>query len=268
MTDGNERDNPQSDPSAAVDAEALRGAMEAEASPEPSGPKRIATIMAHPDDAEFICAGTIAKWAAEGHHVTIVLLTSGDKGSDDPEMTPERLAATREVEQEDAAKILGVADVVYMRQTDGYLVPTLDLRRDVVRVIRRLKPDVIVCQDPTVHWEAPSYINHPDHRAAGEVTLAAIFPAAGNRMYFPELLAEGLEPHPVREVYLAGAQTPDTFIDVTEQMPIKMASLKAHVSQVGEFAFEPMIWEWAERTAAEHPGSGKYAESFRYFKLE
>lgn len=263
-----DRDEPLSEPSAAVDALSAKQAQEAEESGPPAGPRKIASIMSHPDDAEFICGGTLARWAEEGNEVVIVLITSGDKGSDDPEMTPEKLAATREAEQLAAARELGVSDVIFLRQTDGYLVPTLDLRRELVRVVRQLRPDVVICQDPTVHWADASYINHPDHRAAGEAVLAAIFPAARNRMYFPELLAEGLEPHAVREVYLAGAQTPDVAVDVTAQMPKKIAALKAHASQVGEFEFEPMIWEWARESAKEFPDHGEYTESFRYFKLE
>ena len=263
-----DRDDPQSEPSAAVDAFSAKQAAEAEESVVPAGPKKIASIMAHPDDAEFICGATLARWAEEGNDVVIVLITSGDKGSDDPEMTHEKLAATREAEQLAAAKVLGVSDVIFLRKTDGYLVPTLELRRDLVRVVREVKPDVVICQDPTVHWADTSYINHPDHRAAGEAVLAAIFPAARNRMYFPELLAEGLEPHTVREIYMAGAQTPDVAIDVTAHMPKKISALKAHASQVGEFEFEQMIWDWAKESAKEFPDHGEYAETFRYFKLE
>jgi LmbE family N-acetylglucosaminyl deacetylase len=258
-----------SEPSAAIDAEAVQMARDAaDTSDEPTGPKKIAVIVAHPDDAEFVCAGTIARWVDEGHEVVYVLLTSGDKGSDDPEMTPERLAATREAEQREAARILGARDVIFMRRPDGELEPNLELRREIVRVIRRLKPDVVVCQDPTVRWVDTQYINHPDHRAAGEATLAAVFPAARDRMNFPELLAEGLEPHKVREIYLAGAQTPDVAIDITEYLERKLESLRAHVSQIGDWDPEPMVREWAKETAEQHPGNGDYVESFKYFKLD
>ncbi len=264
-----DHDVAQSEPSAAVDAEAVHVAMEAaDTSDDPTGPKKIAVIMAHPDDAEFICAGTVARWSEEGNEVVYVLLTSGDKGSDDPEMTAEKLVATREAEQLAAATILGVSDVTFLKYPDAYLEPSLELRKALVRVIRRLKPDVVICQDPTVRWADQSYINHPDHRAAGEATLAAIFPSARDRLTFPELLEEGLEPHRVREVYLAGAHEPDVAIDITAQMEKKLDSLRAHASQVGDFAFEPMIREWAKETADRHPGNGEYAESFRYFKLD
>lgn len=259
----------RSEPSAAVDAEAMQIAQEAaDTSDDRQGPKKIAVIMAHPDDAEFICGGTVARWAEEGNEIVYVLLTSGDKGSDDPEMTPEKLVATRESEQIAAATLLGAKDVHFLKQPDAYLEPNLELRKKLVRVIRQLKPDVVICQDPTVRWADKSYINHPDHRAAGEATLAAIFPSARDRMTFPELLEEGLEPHKVGEVYLAGALEPDVAVDVTAQMGKKVDSLRAHASQVGGFEFEPMIWGWAKETAEKHPGHGEYAESFRYFKLD
>ena len=239
------------------------------AAPEqPAGPKKIAVIVAHPDDAEFICAGTVAKWANEGHEITYVLLTSGDKGSDDLTMTAQRLVATREAEQRAAGDVLGVRDIVFLRYPDAMLVPDLELRRTLTRVIRQLKPDIVVCQDPTARWSGQEYIQHPDHIAAGEATLAALFPAARDRLTFPELLAEGLEPHKVREVYLCGAKEPDVWVDITETIEQKLAALGAHKSQMGDWDFAPMIREWAKGTAAGHEGSGEYAESFKYFKLD
>ncbi|MBA2595650.1 MAG: PIG-L family deacetylase [Chloroflexota bacterium] len=263
------REAAPSEPSAAVDAEAVQVALDAaDTSDEPTGPKKIAVVMAHPDDAEFICAGTVARWTDEGNEVIYVLLTSGDKGSDDPEMTSEKLVETREAEQRDAARILGVKEVHFMKRRDAELEPNLELRREITRVIRQLKPDVVVCQDPTVRWVDTQYINHPDHRAAGEATLAAVFPSARDRLTFPELLREGLEPHKVREIYLAGAQSPDVAIDITAQMERKLDSLRAHASQLGDWDFEPMIRQWAKETAEQHPGNGEYVESFKYFKLD
>jgi LmbE family N-acetylglucosaminyl deacetylase len=185
--------------------------------------KKIAVIFAHPDDPDFSCAGSVAKWTDEGHEVVYVLLTNGDKGSHDPEMAPERLVEIREMEQRAAAAIVGVNEVVFLGRPDGMLVADLDLRRDVVRVIRRLKPTTVVCGDPTVFWHAPWYINHPDHRAAGEVVLAALYPAAGNRNYFPELLAEGLEPHKIKELYISGSPQADTFVDIGPYLDLKIA---------------------------------------------
>ncbi|HEV2529864.1 MAG TPA: PIG-L deacetylase family protein [Thermomicrobiales bacterium] len=231
-------------------------------------PIRVAVIVAHPDDAEFGCAGTVARWAAEGRHVTYVLLTSGDKGSSDPDVTPEQLVTTREAEQRAACEILGVKDVVFLRRSDATLVPDLELRRELTRVIRQVKPDIVICQDPTVQFVGTSYLNHPDHRAAGQATLDAIYPSARDRMTFPELLAEGLEPHKVREVYVDGTDSANIWVDISGHWQTKVAALKAHVSQVGDWDPEPMVKEWAERTAREHPGNGDLAEGFRYFRLD
>lgn len=262
-------DDQASQPSAAVDAEAVQTAVEAAVpETEPSGPKRVAVVVAHPDDAEFICAGTIARWTAEGHHVTYVLLTSGDKGSDDPTVTGDQLVAVREAEQRAACDVLGVQDVLFLRYPDAMLVPDLAMRRELVRVIRRLKPDVVVCQDPTVRWVDQDYLNHPDHRAAGEATLDAIYPAARDRMTFPDLLAEGLAPHKVQEVYVADAKDPDVWIDITDHLDTKLAALRAHASQIADWDPEPMLRDWAREAANGHDGAGEYAESFKYFKLD
>ncbi len=263
-----DREEPGSQPAAAVDAGAVEAAREAAAPEEPTGPKRIAVVMAHPDDAEFICAGAVARWTAEGNEVTYVLLTSGDKGSDDPAVTGEHLIATRETEQRAACAILGVCDVLFLRYPDAMLVPDIALRRELVRVVRRLKPDVVVCQDPTVRFVDQSYINHPDHRAAGEATLDAVYPAARDRMTFPELLAEGLEPHKVKEVYLAGAKNPDTAIDITNHLETKLAALRAHASQLGDWDPAPMLREWAQETAGRFEGQGEFVEAYKYFKLD
>ncbi|HUG15836.1 MAG TPA: PIG-L family deacetylase, partial [Thermomicrobiales bacterium] len=169
-------------------------------------PRRVMVVMAHPDDAEFICAGTVATWAAEGQEIIYVLGTSGDKGSEDPAMTAERLIATREAEQRAACDVLGVREVVFLRMPDAELVPDLEMRRTLTRVIRQHKPDAVVCQDPTERWVGSGYIQHPDHIAMGEATLAALFPSARDRLTFPELLAEGLEPHKVNEVYIASSE--------------------------------------------------------------
>jgi LmbE family N-acetylglucosaminyl deacetylase len=253
-------------PSAAVDSNVVAE----EAAPDSTDPavKYIAVIVAHPDDAEFLCAGTVARWTSEGHRVTYVLLTSGDKGSSDPAVTPEQLVTTREAEQRNACDALGVEDVVFLRHSDASLVPDLALRKELVRVIRRIKPDVVICQDPTVPWVGQSYLNHPDHRAAGQATLDAVYPAARDRMTYPELLDEGLEPHKVREVYLGGAKEPDVWIDITHHLPAKLESLRRHVSQMGDWDPAEMIRQWAKEEAEKHPGHGEYVEGFKYFELE
>lgn len=160
-------------------------------------PQRILVLLAHPDDPEFFCGGTLALWACAGHEVIYYLLTCGDTGFNDSttaEMTPDALCAIRHEEQQAAASTIGVRAVYWLDRPDGYLVPDIELRRKVVRIIRKIKPSVLVTCDPQMLF-APHGINHPDHRAAGQVVLDAVFPAAGNKAYFPELIREGLEPH-------------------------------------------------------------------------
>jgi LmbE family N-acetylglucosaminyl deacetylase len=231
-------------------------------------PRRVAAIFAHPDDAEFVCAGTVARWVAEGQHVTYVLMTSGDKGSDDPSMTSEQLIALREEEQRAACRVLGVQDVIFLHQPDAMLVNTLELRKELTRVIRMIKPDAVITFDPTVRYIGGVYINHPDHRVTGDVTLDAIFPAARDRLTFPELLAEGLEPHKVTEIYLSGMEESDTWIDITDYFDLKIAALKEHSSQINIDEVEEWVRGWAEEAATHLNPGGKYAEGFRYLKLD
>jgi LmbE family N-acetylglucosaminyl deacetylase len=239
---------------------------------EPTVSKRVLVIQAHPDDVEFSSAGTVAKWVNEGAEVTYCSITSGDKGSGDLEMTGERLAAMREIEQQAACDLLGVKQLRFLRYKDATLVADLDLRLALTRVIRQAKPDVVLCMDPSMRWSGQEYINHPDHIAAGEASLAAVFPSARDRMTFPELLAEGLEPHKVSEVYLFATQSPDVWIDITDTIEIKLRALNAHASQVRYWDPEEMIRGWARDTAAANPYkddlTGEFAESFKYFKLE
>ncbi|MEA2512200.1 MAG: hypothetical protein QOF33_3040 [Thermomicrobiales bacterium] len=249
-------------------SEATVSSSETEGSETSPERKKVAVIFAHPDDPDFSCAGTVAKWTDEGHEVVYVLLTNGDKGSHDPEMSPERLVELRQEEQRAAAAILGVKEVIFLGRPDGMLVADLELRRDVVRVIRQLKPTTVVCGDPTVFWYAPWYINHPDHRAAAEVVLAALYPAAGNRNYFPELLAEGFEPHKIKELYISGSPQADTFIDITPYMDRKITALRAHVSQMGDWNPEEPIREWAARDGKRADPPLEYAEDFLYFTPE
>jgi len=161
--------------------------------------QRILVVVAHPDDAEFGCAGSVARWVADGAEVHYCLFTSGNAGSDDPTMTPERLAAVREAEQRAAARVLGVKSVAFLHYPDGDLEDTRDARRDVIREIRRVRPDRVVCQSPFPSFNP--YSGHRDHRHAGRLTLDAVYPYARDRMHFPELLVEGFEPHKVREGY-------------------------------------------------------------------
>jgi LmbE family N-acetylglucosaminyl deacetylase len=231
-----------------------------------NGAGRVLVVMAHPDDAEFGAAGTIGRWAREGRQVTYLILTDGNRGSSDPAMTPERLTQIRHAEQRAAALKLGVKDVYFLGYDDGSLMPTLDLRRQITRWIRRCKPDVIVAPDPTRRWSGQRYINHPDHRAAGDATLDAIIPGSDTRLVFPELLDEGLEPHEVKEIYLTGSNEADIFVDISDTIDLKLAALREHKSQVDDWG---ELEVFVKERAAEVGKSQKlaYAESFKYFKL-
>lgn len=251
-------------------SDAAQAAEPAPIEPGPESPaaKRVLAIFAHPDDPEFTFAGTAARWASEGHEITYCIVTDGSGGSDDPAVTPEQLAATREAEQREACRILGVKDVIFMGRQDGTVVPDLDLRRDLVRIMRHVKPNIVVCGDPTVYWMGQEYINHPDHRAVAEAVLGAAFPAAGNRNYFPELLRDGLEPFKIKEIYLGSPKEPDTWIDITDFMDKKIEALRAHKSQLGDWDPDKEIREWAAADGQKHDPPVAYAEDFRYFKIE
>ncbi|HSM72145.1 MAG TPA: PIG-L deacetylase family protein [Anaerolineales bacterium] len=232
-------------------------------------PQNILVILAHPDDPEFFCGGTLAKWAREGHHITYVLLTIGDKGFHDitPEdMTPENLVKLRKIEQQNAAKIIGVEAVHFLDNLDGYLVPDIDLRRDVVREIRRHKPDILVTCDPQTLF-AGYGINHPDHRAAGQVVLDAVFPAAGNKVFFPELLAEGFEPHMPKEVWCSLTMQANTTVDITATLDIKLQAIFEHATQMQDIEnlTERFKSRRAEDSTEENP---RYEENFRVVKYE
>lgn len=205
-------------------------------------PDSVMVVVAHPDDAEFLTAGTVAKWTRAGASATYVIVTKGDKGSDDPEMTPSRLAEIRELEQRAAGAILGVKDFVFMGYPDGYLQHTLDLRRDIARLIRRSRPEVVICFDPTNRFFSDSYVNHPDHRASGDATIDAVFPTARDRLTFPELLADGLEPHKVSQLWLGATAQPNVWVNIGDTLDLKREALLAHPSQLGpdvaDFALE------------------------------
>jgi LmbE family N-acetylglucosaminyl deacetylase len=231
-------------------------------------PARVLVVLAHPDDPEFYCGGTIARWCAEGREVWYCLLTRGDKGADESGTDPVVLAAAREAEQRAAASVLGVHEVIFLDHPDGYLVPDLNLRREVAGVIRRVRPDIVVTCDPTNFFPNSSYINHPDHRAAGQVALDAIFPAAGSGMFFPELEREqGLAPHKVRQVYVAGTQHPNTEVDITAFLERKVAALREHRSQIHDLdRLNGRMREW-HLDPASAPDTPRYVERFKRIDL-
>ena len=232
-------------------------------------PASALVVMAHPDDIEFGCAGTVARWVAEGATVTYALLTNGAAGSSDPRMTRQRLAELREAEQRAAAKVLGVEEVDFLGYEDGLLEPTLEVRKEVVRLIRRRRPEVAVTTDPTTRYFADRYINHPDHRAAGEVTLAAVIPGADTRLAYPELLEEGLEPVKLAGVWLSMGLDPNLVVDVGDFVDKKLESLRCHVSQIGDdppAELSGWVTGMAEFMAAEQ--SFRYGEAFKVFRFD
>jgi len=228
-------------------------------------PKSAMVIMAHPDDVEFSCAGTLARWAKAGAEVIYVLCTSGEVGITEPGMSKQKAAEIREVEQREAAEIVGAKEIVFLGEPDGLLQPTLELRKKLVREIRRFKPEVVICGDPTVLWGGENYINHPDHRAAATAALDAVFPAAGQPHLFEELETEGLHAHKTRKVYIASWSEMELYINIEDTIDLKIAALRAHKSQMGDWDPEPRLKEWAADAA-----KGKemvYAEGFRVITL-
>ena len=227
----------------------------------------VMVIVAHPDDAEFSAAGTIAKWAREGKEIVYVVCTSGDKGTSDPSISPAQLAEVRRREQEAACGVLGVKEVVFLGYEDGVLQSTLELRRDLVRQIRRFKPEVVVCPDPVTRWHGQEFLNHPDHRAAGDAALDAVYPSARDPHVFSDLLAEGLQPHKVRHVYVISGDHADVFVDIADTIDTKIAALYEHDSQVGDRKEEVAV-RVRERAARLGEGHGlRYAEGFKYVRM-
>ena len=218
-------------------------------------------IAAHPDDAEFGIAGTIVKWTRQGKDVVYVICTSGNKGSDDPEMTSEKLAEIREQEQLAAARVVGVHEVVFLRHDDQSLEDTPEFRKEIVRVIRTYKPELVASSDPYRR-----YIWHRDHRILGQVVLDAIFPYARDRLAYPDMLKSGLEPHKVKEVLLWGSEQPDYFSDVSDTFDVKIAALRCHQSQIGQHP------EFEQRVRARLEAAGKekglaLAEAFHRLEI-
>jgi LmbE family N-acetylglucosaminyl deacetylase len=228
--------------------------------------QKILVILAHPDDPEFFCGATLARWARDGHHISYCLLTCGDKGRNDNnrDIPGDELCALRHTEEQAAAAAIGVEAVHFLDREDGTLVPDLDLRREVTRQIRRFKPDVLVTCDPQ-NLFASYGLNHPDHRAAGQVVLDAVFPAAGNDLFFPELLAEGYEPHMPAEIWVSLTSQPNVTLDVSDTWDVKLRALKEHKSQIGDPAeFEQrMRSRHSEDSTDEDP---RFEEKFRIIK--
>ena len=194
-----------------------------------NAPVDILVITAHPDDAEYGCAGSVVRWIREGRSVAYVLCTSGEKGTSDRSLRPEALARLREAEQQAAAELLGVRDVMFLRYPDQGLEDTADFRKHLVKVIRIFRPHTVVTTDPYRR-----YVWHRDHRIVGQVVLDAVFPFARDHAAYPDLLTEGFEPHKVKELLFFGAEEINHYSDITDAFDQKLAALKCHASQMRE----------------------------------
>jgi LmbE family N-acetylglucosaminyl deacetylase len=219
---------------------------------EPGSAGTALLIAAHPDDAEFGSGGTVARWTREGWRVVYLICTRGEQGTHDPHADLAALARLREEEQRAAAHVLGVTEVDFLGYADGLVQPTLELRRDLTREIRRYRPQRVICPSPLRLLDSSSLRrNHPDHMAVGEATLAAIYPTASSPHLFPELLAAGFEPWIVPEIWVTESGNPDTVVDISATIDLKIAALQAHASQVGE-DIEPRIREWGRLQGEPH----------------
>ncbi|MGH2637287.1 MAG: PIG-L deacetylase family protein [Actinomycetota bacterium] len=230
-----------------------------------SGP--VLAVFAHPDDAEIAAGGTLAKWAAAGRDVHLLVLTNGDRGSQDRGLDRDELARIRAAETVEGARVLGLASATVLDVHDGELENTPAIRAEVVRAIRRIRPIAVVSCDPTAWFFENRYYNHTDHRTAGAIALDAAFPGAGNPHYFSDHLDEGLDPHDVPRVWLAWTLEPNHHEDVTGHLETKVAALAEHASQLAEGIrfFEEELQKEAEASGR---GIGvPHAEPFRVLDL-
>jgi LmbE family N-acetylglucosaminyl deacetylase len=224
--------------------------------------ERVLVIMAHPDDPDFTCSGTVIQMAQAGIEVTYMILTNGDKGNHNPEITRNQLIAMRKIEQRNSAEKSGVAQVLFMGEEDGFLRPTPELRKRVTREIRRIRPELIICPHPDRYVVGEGYINHPDHRNAGLVALEAIFPAADNPMFYPDMMDEGYLPHKISQLYIVGHDEPNVEVDITDVASEKVEAILCHVSQISDP--KTARERWKERWGEEQPdGTFRQFERFR-----
>lgn len=234
--------------------------------PSPKAPiQRVLVITAHPDDSEFGAGGTVARFVREGLHVSYCIVTSGNKGSSDRSMTPERLARIREEEQRNAARVLGVETVDFLGFPDCEIEDTRESRMAVTAAIRRHRPDRLIIQNP--HRTKNLGASHRDHRTVAGIALDCVYPLARDHMAFPELLAQGLEPHKVREVYLMWWESPEIVVDISETMDLKIKALACHASQFQDFA---AVEKRVRQRGAElgRPRGYAYAETFDRIALD
>lgn len=227
-------------------------------------PAHILVVTAHPDDVDFGAAGSVATWTSAGAEVTYCVVTDGDAGGFDPAVPRTEIAGIRRAEQAAAASVVGVDEVIFLGYPDGRLEATIGLRRDLARIIRQVRPERVVCQSPERLWER-IFASHPDHLAAGEATLCAVYPDARNPFAFPELAEEGLEPHTVAEVWMMASPRVGTFVDVTDTLDKKLEALRAHVSQETdrEGLLEERMRGWLSHNASLAGWTdGRLAEAF------
>jgi LmbE family N-acetylglucosaminyl deacetylase len=232
-------------------------------------PRRAMSIHAHPDDQEFTIGGTLAKWAKAGCEIVSVVITSGDAGSNDPAKDgsyKKELAELREKEQLAANAVLGIRETVFLRYPDGELEPTLALRKELTRLIRKFKPDTVSTGNPEGWFYGDEYLNHPDHRAAAQAACAAVFPSAGTRLIFADLLSAGYEPHEVKRLYIHGTDKSNMWVDISETLDVKIKALQQHASQVPVDEVGKWMTEWAEEEAKDK--GMKYAESYKVMILK
>jgi LmbE family N-acetylglucosaminyl deacetylase len=230
--------------------------------------ERALVVFAHPDDAEFLCGGTVAGWAKAGTEVHYVCATDGSAGWNGPDLSRQEVARAREEEMREAADVLGVRSVTFLGFVDGALEPNLELRKAVTREVRKVRPDIMLTFEPSL-WSGRSYVNHPDHRAIGEAVLAVVACDAPTRPQFPELLGEGLEPHKVPRLWLPTFDGADTFVDISDTIDLKIEALHRHKSQMENMGMgdvDERIREWAADVGRKHEVN--YAESFRTFELD
>jgi LmbE family N-acetylglucosaminyl deacetylase len=225
--------------------------------------ERVLVVTAHPDDVDYGAAGTIARWTACGIEVSYCIVTDGDAGGFDPSVPRSQIAAIRREEQTKAAAEVGVTDLVFLGHPDGRLEPTLDVRRDIARVIRHTRPDRVVCHAPERAWSS-MYASHPDHLAAGAATMAAVYPDARNPFAFPELLESGFAPHVVPEVWVMFGPQPNRYSDITPTFDQKIAALAQHASQhVDPTQLDATVRAWdTGNAAAGGLPQGRLAEVF------
>ena len=225
--------------------------------------QKILVILAHPDDPEFFCGGTLSRWAKQGHIIDYVLLTCGDKGRNDfnHHIPGDELCRLRHKEQRNAGNVIGVRNISFLENEDGMLTSTLENRKSVVKQIRIHQPDILVTCDPQFLF-TPWGVNHPDHRAAGQLVLDAVFPASGNELFFPELLAEGYQPHSPKEVWVSLTDNPNLVLDITDSWETKISALKEHTSQIGDF--DPFYQRMKKRQEIlDEQGNAHFYEKFR-----